>query len=156
MEFKDPKWRFGSSPAYDFRIEKRFTWGSVVCLFVLLSHWLVLFSSCFPRKDFRFDVSGGVIRNVAIFSDILFPQLITQAKKTLIGFFFFCFFFFFFFLNYFCSDQECRSVVLQWVMCCSALRHHSRRRTSSAKWLSGSRNPLKLNRTETKTIQFIM
>lgn len=61
---KDWKWRFGMTPTFNFNIETRFDWGIM---------------------DVHINSKQGIILEVEIFSDTLFPLMIDELKYHLQG-----------------------------------------------------------------------
>jgi len=63
-KLKDWKWRFGETPAFNHSLEKRFTWGNI---------------------DLQVNAKKGIITEVKIFSDSLYPQMIDELTLALEG-----------------------------------------------------------------------
>lgn len=58
------EWRFGRTPAFDYQLEERFSFGEM---------------------QFLFQVEGGVISDVAVFSDALDTELVQLVKERMTG-----------------------------------------------------------------------
>ncbi|KAL6054783.1 lipoate--protein ligase [Balamuthia mandrillaris] len=63
-QLKDWNWRFGETPNFEHHMEHRFDWGNM---------------------DIHIDSSGGVISKAKVFSDSLYPQMITIFERALPG-----------------------------------------------------------------------
>jgi len=61
---QDWDWRFGQTPAFEHMMETRFDWGTL---------------------DVRIQSRNGLITEIVIFSDSLFPQMIEELMKQLKG-----------------------------------------------------------------------
>ena len=58
------EWRFGQTPAFDYQLEERFSFGEM---------------------QFLFKVEGGLISDVAVFSDALDTELVQLVKNCMVG-----------------------------------------------------------------------
>ena len=58
------EWRFGRTPAFDYHLEERFSFGEM---------------------QFLFQIEGGLISDVAVFSDALDTELVQRVKERMIG-----------------------------------------------------------------------
>lgn len=58
------EWRFGRTPAFDYQLEERFSFGEM---------------------QFLFQVEGGLISDVAVFSDALDTELVQLVRNHMIG-----------------------------------------------------------------------
>ncbi len=65
-EFASPEWKYGRWQQFEAQQLAQFEWGGV-------------------EVDVRVDEAGGIIRSIAIASDSLFPEVITQAEQLLTG-----------------------------------------------------------------------
>lgn len=61
-KYKDWDWRYGRSPEFTYHVENRFSWGNL---------------------DIHFNSKSGVIRSISIFSDSLYPSMITAMETHL-------------------------------------------------------------------------
>ncbi|MFA5570801.1 MAG: lipoate--protein ligase [Sphaerochaetaceae bacterium] len=62
--YSDWKWRFGNTPNFEHPLEKRFSWGNIVC---------------------EFDVVGGIVQKVELYSDALSVELIELLQNAPLG-----------------------------------------------------------------------
>ena len=58
------EWRFGRTPAFDYQLEERFSFGEM---------------------QFLFRIEDGIISDVAVFSDALDTELVQLVKERMIG-----------------------------------------------------------------------
>lgn len=58
------EWRFGRTPAFDYQLEERFSFGEM---------------------QFLFQIEGGLISDVAVFSDALDTELVQLVRNHMIG-----------------------------------------------------------------------
>ena len=65
-EFASPEWKYGRWQKFEAQQSAQFEWGGV-------------------EVDVQVDEAGGIIRSIAIASDSLFPEVITQAEQLLTG-----------------------------------------------------------------------
>ena len=65
-EFASPEWKYGRWQQFEAQQSAQFEWGGV-------------------EVDVQVDEAGGIIRSIAIASDSLFPEVITQAEQLLTG-----------------------------------------------------------------------
>lgn len=65
-EFASPEWKYGRWQQFEAQQSAQFEWGGV-------------------EVDVQVDESAGIIRSIAIASDSLFPEVITQAEQLLTG-----------------------------------------------------------------------
>jgi len=63
-ELKDWNWRFGKTPDFSHHLYNRFDWGEM---------------------DVHINTKRGVIDEVKIFSDILYPTLVDELEKRMVG-----------------------------------------------------------------------
>jgi len=63
-ELSDWNWRFGETPDFEHNIEQRFEWGTM---------------------DIHLNVNDGVVKQVKIFSDSLYPALVDEVRHALTG-----------------------------------------------------------------------
>jgi lipoate-protein ligase A len=63
-EYADWEWRFGASPEFEHNLETRFDWGIM---------------------DVYLSSEKGRIRDVRIYSDSLYPRMIEELQKALLG-----------------------------------------------------------------------
>jgi len=63
-ELKDWNWNFGETPDFEHKMERRFEWGIM---------------------DVNINSNSGLIKDIEIFSDSLYPDLISTLKNCLLG-----------------------------------------------------------------------
>lgn len=64
LELSDWNWRFGKTPEFSHHVEERLSWGLM---------------------DLHLEVKNGKIEDVQLFSDALYPDLITRINEKLLG-----------------------------------------------------------------------